>query len=147
MGIFEDQLFTIIMWAAVFVIALTVELATTELVSVWFCGGALVSLIFAAVDLPFWAQLVAFTVLSTGLLVLSRLFWAKKLKGRSVRTNTDALIGQEILITKAVADKVNGAGRFRDVVWTVESSDAIEVGDYAVIKEIRGNKLIVEKKR
>ena len=146
MPIFESQLFCLILWGVMFVLALGVELATTELVSIWFCGGALVSVIFAAFDLPFWAQLIAFVGVSAVLLILSKLFWAKKFKIKNVGTNTDALIGEEILITVPVTKKVNGAGKFRDVTWTVVSDDDIDAGSYAVIEAIQGNKLIVRKK-
>jgi len=135
------------MWGVVFIIALVIELLTTELVSVWFCGGAVISAVLAAVDLPFWVQLVVWVAVSSVLFVIGRRFLLKKFKLKSVGTNTDALIGQEILITETVDKTTKGAGRFRDVTWTVVSDEKIESGEFAVIKEISGNKLIVEKKK
>ena len=146
MEIFESQLFCILLWAFVFIVALIIELTTTELVSIWFCGGAVVSVILAAVGLPFWVQLLVWVVVSAVLLVSGRLIWVKKLKTKNVGTNTDALIGEEILITETVTERSNGAGKVRDVTWTVVSDRTIEAGSYATVKEIRGNKLIVEKK-
>ena len=145
MGLFDNQLFCIILWAVIFAIALVAELATTELVSIWFCGGSVVSVIFAAVGLPFWSQLLVWVIVSAILLVIGRVFIAKKLKTGTVGTNTDALIGEKILITKTVTETTNGAGKFRDIEWTVVASCRIEAGSYAVVKEIQGNKLIVEK--
>jgi len=146
MEIFESQLFCILLWAFIFVVALIIELTTTELVSVWFCGGAVVSVILAAVGLPFWVQLLVWVAVSATLLVLGRLVFVKKLKAKNVSTNTDALIGEKILITETVTDRTGGAGKVRDVVWTVVSDQTIEAGSYATVKEIRGNKLVVEKK-
>lgn len=146
MAIFENQNFMLILWGAIFLVALIVEILTTELVSVWFCGGALISFITAIFKVPFWVQAVVFVVISAILLVWGRVYWAKKLSQKSSKTNYDALIGEKILITEDVSERKSGAGKYRDVTWTVISDQEIAAGSYAVVKEIKGNKLIVEKK-
>ncbi len=145
MNLFESQLFCLIFWGVIFLAALGIELATTELVSIWFCGGAIASLVIAAVGLPFWLQLVVWVVVSGVLLFVGRVYIVKKLKSRTTKTNTDALVGEKILVTTTVSESVNGEAKFRDIVWTIVSSDEIKAGEYAVVKEIKGNKLVVEK--
>ena len=141
-----NQTFCIIFWVVVFIIALIAELLTTELVSIWFCGGALTSFFTAVFNASFGVQAIVFVSVSAALLVFGRVFLIKKLNLNKSKTNTDALVGKEILITEPVAPRINGAGKYRDVVWTVVSDDVIAAGDYALITEISGNKLIVKKK-
>ena len=143
---FETRIFWIIVWLVVFVAALGTELATEQLVSVWFCVGAVVSGILAACKVEFIVQIIVFVAVSVAILVIAKTTFAKNLNGRNQKTNYDAIIGEEILITETVVPKGIGAGKVRDVVWTVVSDNEIEAGEFAVVKEIRGNKLVVEKK-
>ena len=144
-GIFDGQLACVILWVAIFAIALVVELATEQLVSVWFCGGAVASVVLAVCKVDFTVQVIVFVALSAALLAFGKIFLAKKLVKRDQKTNYDALLGDKILITERVTPESYGAGKYRDVVWTVASADVIEVGEFAVVKEINGNKLIVKK--
>ena len=144
--IFDSQIFWIILWASVFFIALVVELATTELVSIWFCGASLVTEILAAAKVGYLIQIIVWITVAAALLLVFKLFLEKKFKARTQKTNYDALIGEDILITEPVSKNVNGAGKYRDVVWTVASDEDIAADEYAEIVEISGNKLIVKKK-
>lgn len=145
-SVFDSQVFCVIFWLVIFILAIGMELATEQLVSVWFCGGAILALIFAAFGLGFIPQLIGFVVLSAGLLVFGKTYLAKKLVKKDSRTNFDAMIDDEIVITEKVTPEKAGAGKYRDVVWTVASKSEIEAGEYAIVREIKGNKLIVEKK-
>ena len=146
-SILDNQMFWVILWIALFIVALIMELATEQLVSVWFCGGAVVAGILAACKVNYIIQIIVFVVLSAVLLVVAKTTFGKKLlRSRNQKTNYDAILGEEILITEKVTPKAYGAGKVRDVVWTVVSDSEIEAGEFAVVKEIRGNKLIVEKK-
>ena len=60
----------VLVWLAVLVIFMAVEAATVTLVSVWFCGGALVALIAAGLGAPLWLQVVLFLAVSLVLLAL-----------------------------------------------------------------------------
>ena len=144
--IFDNQLFCLIFWIVVFAITLTVEFATEQLVSVWFSGGAIVAAVLAAFAVPFWVQCVVMAVVSAVLLVLSKTVFSGLFPKKDHHTNYDAMIGDEVVITERVEKGVFGAGKYRDVVWTVCSDDTIEVGERAVVKEIKGNKLTVGKK-
>ena len=78
--------------------------------------------------------------------MLSKTVFSKFFPKKEHRTNYDAMIGEEVLITERVEKDVFGAGKYRDVIWTVCSDDTIEVGEHAIVREIKGNKLIVVKK-
>lgn len=152
MGMFlfflENNIVSIILWLAVFLIALGTELSTTQLVSIWFSGGALVSLILACFNVHWIIQIAVFLIVSLLLLVLTRPFIRKRIHNPETKTNADSMIGSEILISKEVSEQMPGEGKFRDIVWTckTDSGETISAGEFAIIKEIRGNSLIVTRK-
>ena len=72
-----------IIWLVIFVLALLIEAIGPEIVSIWFAGGALVSLIISFIPgVDWWVQLIVFAVVSAALLVFIRPFLAKALKTR-----------------------------------------------------------------
>ena len=58
------------------------------------------------------------------------------------------MIGERILITKEVSKEAMGEGKIRDVVWSIIVDDDIIIkeGEFALVKDIRGNKLVVSRK-
>lgn len=133
-------------WILVFIIAIVVEISTQELVSIWFSVGAIPAIILAAFGLSFWWQLCTFAVVSAIAFVLSQIFLKKRIKINSSATNADSLVGNEILVISRVTPTSIGEGRVRDVVWTIASDETIEKDEFAIVKEIKGNKLIVMSK-
>lgn len=133
-------------WILVFIIAIVVEISTQELVSIWFSVGAIPAIILAAFGLSFWWQLGTFAVVSAIAFVLSQIFLKKRIKINSSATNADSLVGNEILVVSRVTPTSIGEGRVRDVVWTIASDETIEKDEFAIVKEIKGNKLIVMSK-
>lgn len=147
-SIFNNQIFCIVLWIAIFLIALCIELSTSQLVSVWFCGGALVSLVLAIIGIPVLYQILVWVLVSAILLILSKFVFKKKLDVADTKTNADSMIGEKILITKDVSKETVGEGKIRDVVWSiiVEDDIIIKEGEFAIVKDIRGNKLVVSRK-
>lgn len=146
LSIFSNQIFMVSVWAAIFVIAVIVEVSTTDLVSIWFAGGALISMITAIIKIPFGYQVIVWIISSAIFLAIFKPLFGRKLALKHQRTNMDQLIGQDICLLKASNPHQLGEAKVRDVVWSVTSDEEIEAGEYAVIKEIQGNKLKVEKK-
>lgn len=144
---FDIKVTMMIIWAVIFLVTLALELATTNLVSIWFTGGALVAFIISCFYKNWIVQLVIFALVSLVLLIGTRPLVKKKLL-KTYRTNADSLIGEDILITKKVSLNVPGEGKIRDIIWTckVNVDTTIEENTYAEVKEIRGNSLIVGKK-
>ena len=126
-------------WILVFIIAIVVEISTQELVSIWFSVGAIPAIILAAFGLSFWWQLGTFAVVSAIAFVLSQIFLKKRIKINSSATNADSLVGNEILVISRVTPTSIGEGR-------VASDETIEKDEFAIVKEIKGNKLIVMSK-
>lgn len=135
-----------IIWIGIFIVALIIEITTQELVSIWFSFGAIPPLIMAAFNIDVTYQILVYAIVSAIFFVLSELLIKKRLKPRNSATNADSLIGEKILVLKSVKPMEKGEGKVRDVVWTIKSDDEIQEGQYAIIKEIKGNTLIVAEK-
>ncbi len=132
-------------WLAVTVIAIVVEIITPELVSLWFAMGGIVGIAFSFIPgLPWWGEIIIFAVLSMILLLSLRPVLSKYLKRKSLATNVDRLIGQDIrMITQADFDNL-GTAKIGDVVWSVKSENqsSLLADEIVRIVAVDGNKLI-----
>jgi len=150
----DEQTVNIMMmsiWLSIFVLALIVEFATSELVSVWFCAGSLGALIFTFIPgVPFFVEIIVFFVISATLLFalrpLSRKLMAKKIGDTSM--NIDAIIGKKGIIIKPIKPLESGEVRIDSVIWTCLSEDDDEtILNESVVKvtKVVGNRLYVKK--
>ena len=127
-----------IVWLALIVIFLIVEIATVGLTSIWLAGGALAALVVELLGLGIVWQIAAFLIVTFILLYFTRPWAQKYLNAKSVKTNYESLIGQS-QTGKAV---VNGQE------WTVRAEadgDILEPGDFGEVLRVEGVKLIVKK--
>lgn len=135
-------------WLVIAVLLGAIEAATVDLVAIWFALGALAAIVPAALDMPFWMQLLIF--LSVGLVTLAftRPVVARVLKVKKVSTNADGVIGMVGIVTVPI-DNVAGEGRVmvNGLDWSARSDDGapIEVQERVLIKRIEGVKVIVER--
>ena len=135
-------------WLAFIVFAVIAEAASAALISVWFIPGAIVALILSLFDVPLWVQFIVFGVTSVLLLVFTRKFVKRFLKGKGERTNADAVIGQKAVVTERVSNiEETGAVKVMGKEWSArsENDEVYDVGDVVTVKEISGVKLICNK--
>ena len=128
-----------IVWLALFVILLIVELLTVGLTSIWFAGGAL------GVDL-LW-QIGAFILVSFVLVYFTRPFAVKYVNAHHEKTNYEQAVGKIVRITQRVDDLAQtGKGILDGMEWTVrtDSKEVLEKDTLARVIRISGVKLIVE---
>lgn len=139
-------------WFGLALVLFITELCTIDLVAVWFAISALVLGIIAAIftELQFGWQALIFIVLSTVLFLTTRPFvkrFMKRKKGQE--TNLELIVGNTARVVETIDNtREMGAVKINGLVWTARSSDGavIEPDDLVLVKEIKGNKLIVEKK-
>lgn len=135
-------------WGALILLTIIIEFFSADIDAIWFSAGALFALILSFFDVHVAIQLGVFiTVTSILLFTVGR--WTKKfLMSKNISTNSDALIGKEILILESVNEFQKGSGVINDVVWTVicQAGINIEKGKHAIIIAIDGNKLVVRNK-
>ena len=142
--------FIVWIWLGLLVLFIVFELITTSLTTIWFAGGALVAFVMALVELPVWAQIAAFFVVSIVLLIFTRPFLTKFLKVGGEKTNVDSLIGQTARVIVDINNNdsigyalVGGQG------WTARAendNDIIPKDTLVEIVGVSGVKLIVRRK-
>lgn len=134
-------------WGIVTALALVIEFITSDLITVWFAAGGLVTLLVVSLvnDLAVIWQLVIFVGVSVVLLLCTRKICLKLLRNNDAKTNVDALIGKRFI----VEDINNGYTyqKFNGVLWSVYAVDgeALENGVEFEICEVKGNKLIAKR--
>ena len=135
----------VILWLVITVVLVIIEVATFNLVTIWFAGGAFVAMIAAMFHVPMWAQLILFAFATTLLLVSTRPFVVKYM-AKKTPTNSDRVIGTMGIVTEEIDNlKETGAVKADGKIWTARSQEdvIIPVGSRVQIHEIRGVKLIV----
>ena len=134
-------------WTIVAISLVCIEASTSQMVCIWFAGGAFVSLIATICGLNIWWQISIFVAISAVLLILTRPLVRKLRKNSDGKTNVDALIGKKVLLTETV-DNINstGSAKIGGISWSVRSEDnsIIETGKTAIVIRVEGVKLIVK---
>lgn len=138
----------LLFWGIVIAIAVIAELATLNLVSIWFIFGAIVSLVASFLGASVALQFALFIVLS-GIGFLVFFFVIKpKLANRVVRaTNADRIIGEEGTVIQTI-DSMTGAGQInvRGQIWSakIEGEGVLGEGELVKVLDISGVKAVVE---
>lgn len=132
-------------WCGVILLSLVVEVSTFGLISIWFAIGAAVSAVMAAFELPVWSQITVFIVVSLALLLL---LYRKMSKRRTVKTNTDSIVGGRYVVTETIHN-LSGSGRVQvgGLSWSAKSTDdgkVISEGSVVVVRSIAGVTLLCE---
>lgn len=137
----------VIIWLIIIVVFIVAEILTTQLVGIWFVPGAIIALIFAAINAKFWIQVLVFAVVTAVLLVMARPFVKRYLGSRITPTNADRAIGQTALVVEDIGNGFIGQVKVNGMVWSAvnENDELITKGDRVTVKAIDGVKLIVEK--
>ncbi len=135
-------------WLILLAVLLLIEIITLGLTTIWFAGGALVAFIVSLFYDNLLLEIILFIVVALVLLYFTRPYVVKYFNPKRIKTNYEALIGKEALVTIGI-DNLLGQGQVivGGQEWTARSSDGskIEAGEKVVIKEISGVKLIVKK--
>lgn len=136
-----------ILWLALIIVFVVVEIATVGLTAIWFAGGAFVALLAQLLGLNIYWQIGIFIAASAILLVVTRPWALKYMKPRLVKTNYEAVIGVNVCLTEDV-DNMKGTGTavYKGQEWSARAYDeekTFEAGTIVSVKEIRGVTLYV----
>ena len=138
----------VIVWIALIVVFLVIEIATVGLTTIWFAGGSLAALIATALGAPYWLQVVLFIAVSLVLLFFTRPWAVKYLNPHKVHTNYEDAIGKTVRITERIDNiKETGTAVLNGQEWTARSAKdevTFEAGITAEVVAIEGVKLIVK---
>ena len=136
-------------WVIVLIAAVIVEIATTELTSVWFACGAFVALILNLFlqDKLIPVQISVFAIVSIVSIFVLRPILKKKMNTETVPTNADALIGKLAIVTNPISVNYPGSVKIEGIEWTaICNQNPFEIGDLVEIVQITGNTMIIKEK-
>lgn len=141
-----------VIWLVVTVVAVLVECTTSDLVSVWFIPGAVVTMILSYFVPVFWIQAIVFVSVSTVLLILSRTVFKETLSKRqkTLKTGAYALEGMPALVEEDIDNAAEvGAVKVNGQLWTARmepDSDTAKKGEHVEVVRVAGSKLIVRRR-
>lgn len=136
-----------LIWTIVLVISVIVEAITIDLVSIWFGVGAVVALICEFFGVSEVIQVVIFAIISVACIFISRPLAKKYLRGNTIKTNLDRIIGKHCLVTETITPDQKGEVKVMGNLWLATSlnNEKIEAGEYAEVVSIEGAHVIVKK--
>lgn len=140
------SIISIVVWAIIIIISLVLEAETAELIAIWFGVGAIPALVCAIADVDIAIQIIVFAVVTVVLILCTRPLVKKFNQKATIPTNVDKLIGMVGKVTKEIPIDGKGEVKVNYQSWTAitNGSKPIEFGAEIVVKEINGNKLVVE---
>ena len=135
-----------IVWLALMIVFLLLEAGTVSMVSIWFAGGALTAMIASLFGAELWLQILLFLAVSAVLLLALRPLAKKYYTPRLVKTNLDAVIGQEGIVTATVDNTLStGQVKLGHMEWSARSSSGqiLEEGTRIRVDRVEGVKVFV----
>lgn len=134
-------------WLGITIVAVIIEILTTDLVSIWFAAGGIVSLIACLLGASQMIQIVLFVIVSIFTIIIVRPIAKKYLRTNIEKTNVDRVIGKHGLVTKTITADNKGEVKVMSTSWPATSFDntIINEGDYCEIIAIEGVHLVVKK--
>ena len=134
-------------WLGITIVAAIIEILTTDLVSIWFAAGGIVSLIACLLGASQTIQIVLFAIVSIFTIIIVRPIAKKYLRTNIEKTNVDRVIGKHGLVTKTITADNKGEVKVMSTSWPATSLDntVISEGEYCEIVAIEGVHLVVKK--
>ncbi len=136
---------TVYIWLALTVLFVVLEIATTDISSIWFAAGALASTVAAwiapdaiAVQAVVFAAVTAVTIYFTKPIL-------NKYLTKKVPTNMDMYIGKQAQAVSDISPQNVGRAKIGGLTWQAKSSQTIKKGEMCKIVKIEGASLVVEK--
>lgn len=135
-------------WLAIAVALFFIELATYQMLCIWFSVGALAALLSGFLGASGGIQLLAFLLFSIVALLVFRPLVKSKIRVKKSPTNADSVIGQTGLVREEI-DNGRQTGRVyaNGLDWTARSvHDSVIIPAQSKVRAVRieGVKLIVE---
>ncbi|WP_024859909.1 NfeD family protein [Ruminococcus flavefaciens] len=138
----------VLFWAIAVIAFVVAEIATVQLVSIWFAAGAFITMITCYFkDLSTMEQLGLFIISSVLFLIVSLPFIKRRKQQVKVATNAELDVGKHATVIEAIdADKGTGRVTLNGVNWSAvpeNENEIIPEGTVVIVKKVLGAKLIV----
>ena len=138
----------VMIWIGISIAAVILELLTpSALVSIWFAVGGVIGILLAALNVPLWAQITAFIVVSVVSMMVVRPIAARYLRGNIVATNSDRCIGEIGIVTRKIGEDAWGEVKVNGALWSAVSieHETIDAHEEVKVVAIEGAKLLVRR--
>jgi len=132
-------------WAVLIAVFVVVECFVTNLVSIWFAGGAIVALVASLLGVSIHMQIVLFLAVSLLLVFAVRPAARRTLDVKKQKTNLDAVVGADAVVISDFSDG-RGMVRVMNKDWTAASEEDLHSGDTVTVSELNGVTLTVKRK-
>lgn len=127
-----------------------IELMVGEMTFLMLAGGALATAGVALFSVPLWAEILVFSLVSIGLLVLVKPALKKRMLKAPVLDTTDkALVGKPAIVLEPI-NSHSGQIRLDGSIWSARSLDPTQTyseGDKVQVFDVEGTTAIVWKER
>ncbi|WNG37314.1 NfeD family protein [Archangium minus] len=136
------------LWILAAIIAGSLEMALPGFVMLWFCVGAVVASLAAAVGLDINVQLALFTLISVTLFAASRTLFKKAFmrNASTVKTGVEAMVGQEAVVTESLVEGYGGTVRINGELWSARPlGGPVAEGERVIVEQVEGLKLWVRR--
>ena len=134
-----------IFWLILEIVLSFVEIATVNLVSIWFVASGIVAMVLSFIIEDTATVTTIFILLGILLLIISRPIVNKLRSKDNEKTNLDRIIGERAIVTEDIKKNEVGEVKVDGKRWSAISKDICLVNDTVKILKIDGVKLIVEK--
>lgn len=136
---------TVYIWLVLTIVFVIIEVATTDIASIWFAAGALVSTVVAWLAPEAIAlQAIAFAVVTVVAMYFTKPILTKYLT-KKTPTNMDMYIGKNAEAVSDISPSQIGRVKIGGLTWQAKSSQIINKGEMCRIIKIEGASLVVEK--
>lgn len=134
-----------IFWLVLIIVLTIIEVATVNLLTIWFVISGIVTLLIAIFVNNVVIETTVFIILGVILLFTTRPVFTKLLQGKNEKTNLDRVVGMKGIVTEEIKKHQVGEVKVDGKKWSAVSDKTIKVGEEVTILKIEGVKLIVEK--
>lgn len=113
-------------WLGVLILCIVIEALTLSLTTIWGAISSIPMIFIAKTSMPFQWQILLFAIITVVLILFTRPFAIKKLKNGREKTNIDSMVGEEVLVIKAIKQFEKGEVKAKNgVIWNAEAKDNI----------------------
>lgn len=131
-------------WLIIFIGLSVLEIATINLVSVWFAVGAFLAAVTTLVTDDLTIQIAIFVISSAVTLACTQPIVRKLRTRKIIPTNLDRVIGKIGIVTEQITKLEPGEVKVDGKRWSALSTKKIEVGRKVEVLSIDGVKLHVK---
>ena len=130
-----------IIWLAIAIILLIVEMLTVNLLTIWFSLAAFIMSPISLLNLPIYVQILIFIAISMALMIPLKKVYEEKIKPKNILKDnlTDKLVTESGIVTTTIDNSKNeGQIIVGDIYWKAVSlnNDIIEKGTKVSIVKI-----------